>query len=233
MKIMFSPDEVLSNGSEIPVKPPTRQPYLPKAVDDLLTTAANVSTTWAQNPLIKLLFITQVEFNAKVDTLGAKLNARKEAGKYRPGQTNTLDTMDQAIDAGVSAVKRYFEDKYETDDATPYFSIVGIEHKGSRWMFPQDRDKRRDALKTMVAGIASEGFGNRKSGTAFWDQMSKDYDKALQEAQSTDQSVSAAVGELSQLEENIRFALQGLLFVLRGNYQTTYQQVYKAWGFRK
>ncbi len=47
------------------------------------------------------------------------------------------------------------------------------------------------------------------------------------------ESVSAAVLEFSELEQDIRFALQGLLFVLRGNYQLTYQQVYKAWGFRK
>ena len=236
MNILYSPNEIenaaggSSNETETTSK---NQRYIPAAIDGLIATGNSVAQTWEQNPKITLVFTTLPEFKTKLELLETNLSKRTETGKYRPGQTNTLDVLDEAIDDGVSSVKRNLEDKYETDDASPYYPIVGIEHKGNRWFFPESREQRLTALGTMVKGIAAEGLDKRKYGKDFWVQMEKDYKAALKSAKTTDKSVSEAVLKLNELQEEVRFTLQGLLFVLRGNHQKNYQEVYRAWGFRK
>lgn len=236
MNILYSPNDIENGGASASnenVENPTRQPYIPYAIDGLIATGNSVVQTWEQNPKITLIFTTLPELKAKLELMQSKLIERTETGKYRPGQTNTLEVLDNAIEDGVSSVKRYLEDKYETDDATAYYPIVGIEHKGNRWFFPESREQRLTALGTMVKGIAAEGLDKRKYGKDFWVQMEQDYKAALKSATTTDKSVSKAVIELNELQADVRFTLQGLLYVLRGNYQKNYQEVYRAWGFRK
>ena len=211
----------------------TTRGYLPDGEDDFLQLCQSVATEWAKNPNITLVFTTSAEFAAKVTVFEKLVTDKGNVSKLRPGQTKELASLDEEINNAVSQVKREVLNKYETDDGAPYYPVFGIMRRGAHWEFPADQDERLSAIAIMLAGVEAEGLGDKKYGIVFWKDMQTNYKAALVTARNTDKSVSEGSLQKNEVRDYLQNVLQGLLFVLRGNFQQNYQQVYLSWGISK
>jgi hypothetical protein len=228
------------NGSETtgagntptPPKKVNKKGKLPSKDNDLGGLGRKVNKKWKTMSAITLLYITQAEFEGKVNLFESTLNSRQTTGGKRSPLTVQLKNKDAEIGQGISGIKTYLKDKYEKD-AISYYSLFGIEKNGKDYRLPIDRDKRKNLLDIIIDAIATEGFGSKKYGTAFWTQMKTDYTKLLKEASDSDGSVSSDVGKKDVLKEEITEVLESIIYLIKGNYPKTWEAELRNWGFLK
>lgn len=220
-----------TGGGDAPKDAP--EPGLPTDPDDLAVTARRVHDRWILHPDITMVGTSITAFEADVIALEDAADARRLASGARPGHTQTLEALDKAAEQAVSKVKIYLLAKYEDEAvAKAAYGNFGIVKEGNNYRLPSDRQDRLGALDLMVAAIAGQGFGDKEYGTAFWTAHRTAFAAALDAAQDTDSNVSGAGGELEPAAARVHFVLTGLRFILRGNYQDTYQQVLREWGMQ-
>lgn len=206
---------------------------IPSGDVDFLAVAKTVLDSWAANTMITLVWTNQAEFAEKVVSYESTLTNRLTTGANRPIETQTMNNLDTEIDNAVEEVKIYISEKYGRKNAQAHYNQFGIEHHGYSWSLSADRQERKQKLMMMVAAIASNGFGTKPFGTAFWTAKSAAYDIALTNATSIDQQVSGDVGEKNMLKISLKNTMIALRYVLRGNYPDTYPEVYRQWGWIK
>lgn len=225
-------DSAANENATTPAKKVNKTSPLPTKDNDFGNLCTAVSDKWESIPALTLLFITQPQFKTKALLFNTTLASRQQAGGDRSPITVQLDNNDAVIDKGISGIKTYLKDKYE-GDATSYYSQFGIEKKGAAYKFPIDRNKRKDLLDIIIAAIASEGFGAKKYGTAFWTQMKTDYTTQLKKANTTDSKVSSSVGSKNTLKDELTEALESVIHLIKANYPKTWEAELRNWGFLK
>lgn len=231
---MLSPDNNTTPiGGDVPT--PTKvnkKGKLPTKDNDFGNLCTKVNDKWKTLPALTLLYITQAQYDAKSLLFNSTLAARQKAGGDRSPITVQLKNSDANIDKAISAIKGYLKEKYE-GDAASYYSLFGIEKVGKNYELPTDRDKRKDTLDIIIAAIASEGFGTKKYGTAFWTQMKTDYTTQYKKANTTDGSVSTGVGNKNELREELTEVLESIINLVKANYPKTWEGELRNWGFQK
>src|SRR5437764_2037663 len=100
--IRFAPDPPPAGGdTSTPASPVSHKPGIPKGDVDFMTVSASVNTTWAANPLIKLIWMLQADYATLVTSYSNTLTGRLTTGAGRPVQTNNLENLDTQIDDAV------------------------------------------------------------------------------------------------------------------------------------
>lgn len=226
------PDAVVSGGTPAPAKP-IKKAYTPIADADFLTVSQKVSTSWAANPAITLLWIAQPVFKTMVDDYNAAYSTRLKDGSERPSLTQSIGQLETQMDAAVEQVKVYIQKKFKKQNAAAQYARYGILHQGSAYRFARDRDNRKTSLPLMIDAIAADGFGAEEYGTAFWTAMKTNYETAVATAGNTDGKVSTSVSSKNEQKKNITQVMNALRFVLKGNYPNTYKSIYREWGWQK
>jgi hypothetical protein len=234
LKKVASKSSETTDASSTPITPKkvNKKGKLPKKDNDFGTLSKAVNKKWKTMPAITLLYITQAEFEGKVNLFDSTLGNRQTTGGKRSPLTQQLKNKDALIRKGISGIKTYLKDKYE-GDAISYYSLFGIEKIGKNYELPTDKDKRKDVLDIIITAIASEGFGNEKYGTAFWTLMKTDYTKLLKDANDNDSSVSSDVGKKTVLKDEIEEVLNSIIYLIKGNYPKTWEAELRNWGFLK
>ncbi len=213
-------------------KKASKRGYNPRALNDLATVCANVSASWALNPLITLIWITQAQFAAIVAVYLKMLAAQQGTASDRPTQTQSLNVLDKSINAGVTQVKINIAAKFKKANAEAQFARYGIVKKGSSYIMSRDRDDRVAALKLMVAAIAADGFGaDPDYGTDFWTTMQTNYILGIAAASNTDETVSGGSGNIKSQVAQINKIMTALRNVIKGNYPDNTAAVYRNWGW--
>ena len=225
-------DAAASGGETITPKK-NKKEYTPQADTDFLTVSKNVSKSWLANPAITLLWINQAAFNTMVTIYETSLNTRLSDGSFRPSITQTLNQLDQQMDDAVSEVKVYIQKKFKKENAIAQYARYGITKSNASYQLPKDRDSRKTNLALMITAIAADGFAAEEYGTAFWTAIKTSYELALNNATTTDSSVSKNTAGKNLQKKNITIVMNALRYVLRGNYPDTYTAVYRDWGWQK
>ena len=233
-KKMFAPanNEATATSDTPTPKKVSRKSKLPTKDNDFGNLCTKVSDKWKTLPTLILLYITQAQFEGKGVNFNSTLAARQKAGGDQSPQAISLRNSDTSIDKAISGVKGYLKEKYE-GDAPNYYPLFGIEKKGIAYKLPLDREKRKDLLDIIVAAIASEGFGTKKYGTAFWTQMKTDYTAQYKKASTTDGAVSSGVGNKNQLKEELTEVLESIINLIKANYPKTWEAELRNWGYQK
>jgi len=234
INFQYMPEET-GGGQGDGKKKPVRTKTIPQADIDFKDVSQSVAAAWLANPDITLRWKKAADFEKETIDYADSLQIRVETGNLRPGQTLTLNQLDDRIEEGVSDVKTYIEKKYKKANAPAQFARFGITHSKAGYFLGRDRNNRNEALKLMVKSIAAEGFGNEEFGTAFWTDIQKAYETALVAASNTAGDVSKKVATKNQQKKNITVVLNSLLKVLQGNYpdQDEYKGVIRQWGWKK
>ncbi len=216
-------------------KKPVKARNIPKADADFKDVAQAVADSWLANPDITLRYKKAGDFKTEVTDFAKGLASRITTGSLRPGQTSTLNQLDEQIDAAVGKVKTYIEKKYEDGDPQAQYARFGIIKENRRYIISADRNNRLPALQQMIDSIAAEGFGNEKFGTAFWTDIQTAYTTALSQASTTTGNVSGKVATKNERKDAITTVLVSLLKVLEGNYpnEDEYKGVIRQWGWKK
>lgn len=216
-------------------KKPVKTGQIPKADADFRDVAEAVANSWLANKDITLRYKTAASFKTEVTDFADSLASRISTGSLRPGQTSTLNQLDEQIDNGVSKVKTYIEKKYEDGDPQAQYSRFGIIKERGRYIMSADRNNRLPALQQMISSIAAEGFGSEKFGTTFWTDIQAAYTTALGQASATTGDVSGKVATKNESKKAISIVLKSLLKVLEGNYPNVdeYKGVIRQWGWKK
>jgi hypothetical protein len=206
---------------------------VPTSDIDLGTVATDVSATWLTKPELILLWINQIGFNEIAVNYNKDLAERLELGGDRPQITQTLKEIDIYIDEHLSYVKDMIVKKYKKKSAASYFPAFGIVHKIDKYIIPADQNSRLAALKLMLSGIVTHGFGADEYGTAFWEPVYENYKTSLGQAKLTDGGVSAKVSSKNTHKNELKKALRALINLIKANYPDTYKAELRTWGFQK
>jgi hypothetical protein len=233
LKIRPQQDETASEALSADAKRPRKTPELPNKDSDVLSTAKAVSAKWIATPAISLIWMDAAAFAAIVAQYDAACNDRKMVRGERPVQTYTLKQLDKEIEKAAAAVKTYVTAKYERSNYTDIYPVLGFVKQGRAYRLPRDRQKRLSAMKIMITGIASEGFGNKKYGTAFWTTMRNNYETALNASITSAITVAATANKKNSLKKQILRVMKALQKVLEGNYPDTYRHAWRSWGWLK
>jgi hypothetical protein len=213
------------------VKPKTTG-NIPVADANFSTVITDVATKWKASPKITLIWTTAAEFSTKAVSFNQELSNRYDVGRSRPQITKRLKELDASIDSSLTYVKAYLLEKFK-EAATSYYPSFGIKHKGNKYAFPRDRNKRKDSLRLMIAAINANGLGTKEFGTTFWTKIKTEYDTLLGKAITTDGAVSTKVSSKNELKEDLKKTLNSLIKVIQGNYPDTYKAELRNWGFQK
>ncbi|MGV9003365.1 hypothetical protein [Flavobacterium sp.] len=236
--IVFNPVKFL-RLMEDEIKPPegetksSNKGNVPAADVDFGKVAKDVSEAWIARPLITLLWTNAVAFSTEAISYNTELASRKTIGGDRPQITNALNTLDDQMDEALAYVKGYILEKYKKAASTSYYAAFGIVHKTNKYILPADRNYRLSSLDLMLTGLVSHGFDAKEYGTAFWEPIRDQYEILLNQATSTDGTVSTKVSSKNTLKDSLRKKMNALINVLMGNYPDTYKAELRTWGFQK
>jgi hypothetical protein len=216
-------------------KKPVKIRTIPQADIDFKDVSEAVAVSWLANPDITLRWKKAPDFQKEVNDYALDLVSRINTGSLRPGQTNTLNQLNDVIDGGVSKVKTYIEKKYEDGDPQAQYARFGIIKENRSFVISSDRNNRKLALQQMIDAIAAEGFGAEKFGTAFWTDIQTKYNAAVAEASNTTGDVSIKVATKNERKKAISLVMSSLLMMLRANYpdDDECKGVIRQWGWKK
>ncbi len=234
MKIQkfYTPTGAEQPGAGAPATARQYKRRIPAKDNDFGQLCSQVNEQWKLIPAFILLYITQKEFEAKVAEFNGTLDSKQKTAGNRSPLTSQLAGADADIDNGLSQVKGYLKEKYEKK-APAYYASFGIERIGNSYRFPADRNKRKNLLKLVIAGIDAEGFAGKKYGAAYWSRLSTNYSALLQQATQTDGQVSSKVGDKNQLKQELTTVINSLIGLIEANYPHTFEGELRKWGFQK
>lgn len=231
-KKQLMPDAA-TTGGETPKSDPKKIRLQPRKDADIGTLATSSAAAWGSDPTLTLKWITQNEYQTAAIRFNAKLQARLSAGGDRPGKTISLKRANEAIDKGENSVKKYIGKKYEDDpeQAKAQYAIFGLVKEGKNYTLPTDNDKRKLALPQMLAGVAAQGFGAEKYGTAYWTQAIADYNAALAASVNATKNITETVSDKDTDKALIVKVQKALPLLLEANFPDTYESVLRQWGY--
>ena len=212
---------------------PTKKGNVPTADLNFGTVVTTVSAKWAASSWLTLKWLTATQFQNDATNYNTTLEARLQTGATRPQLTQSLKALDKTMDNALSYVKGYITDKYKKENAISYYAAFGIEHKGKKYVFPTDQNKRITALKLMIDSLTTHGFENKEYGVAFWTPLQLQYSLLVKEATKTDGQVAIKVGDKNALKEHLKKGLNAIIYTLKANYPDSFKQELRDWGFQK
>ena len=224
METNFTPDDG---------KAKSKKGAVPASDVDFGTVATNVAAKWNTTPTISLSWTTAAEFTTQAAAYNTQLSQRLLVGGGRPQIKQALTVIEGSMDNALLYVKGYIIDKYKKDSATSYYPAFGIDHKGGRYAFPTDRNKRIASLDLMLSAIADNDFGDKEFGTSFWTDIQHEYQLLVNQIATTDGTISSKVSAKNTLKDSVKKTLNSLIAVIKGNYPDTYKAELRIWGFQK
>ena len=204
----MSTESNIPNGSENPKKKSSAKPRVPKGDDNLSTTTGTVSKKWLATPAITMLWKTSAKFALEAEAF-------------------------IKLDEGIEFIKSYLVSEFGKANAGAYFSKFGIEKVGTGYRLPNDRDKRKNALKLLVPAIVAQGFEAKPYGKAYFEPLVTDFNSLATDASDSDGGVSSLVGNKNAQKAEVLLVLKSLIKIIEGNYPKTYKSVLREWGFQK
>ena len=212
---------------------PVRKKTIPSTEIDLGNVVTLVSAKWKTSVWLKLLWLTQPEFEANAVSYNAILTARLDEGSEIPQISTALGNLDAQMDKHTSYVKGYIDDAFDKEDAASYYNGFGIVYKDKKWAFPRDQNRRLASLKLMVSGLKKYNLEDRKYGLDFWTELMNSYEALLAQSNAVDGGVSVKVGDKNVLKKALRKGLSAIIYSIKANYPDTYKQELRDWGFQK
>ncbi len=210
----------------------TKKKNVPVKDNDFGELCTSVSKRWKEMPKFNLLHISREMFEEKATLFNSMLNNSLQAAGNRSPLTLRLQKADATMDQGIRAVKIYLKEKYE-GSAPAYYALFGLEWHNSAYKLPYDRNKRRNVLNQILSGISTEGFGDKKYGTAFWTDLTNEYNSLLDTAIKTDGLKSSNIGNKKLLKEELSTALNAIISLIRAQYPGNAASELRNWGFQK
>ena len=196
--------------------------------------ADRVAIRWLTEPDYVLKYMTAADFHTLVQDFGIVVNTRQNVGATRSPITVQLAQLDKMIDSHLKYIKNYLEEKYNTKtEATAHYGQFGIVRSSNIYVIPKDRNTRRAALQQLLAGVVTEGFGNNKYGTSFWQPIVTNYLSLADQAIQTDGTVSLDVSTKTLQKAKIRQVITALYQLIKLNNPDTYKGELRSWGFQK
>ena len=201
---------------------------------DFADIATLVAAKWATEPFYKLKYTTPAALTTLVNNYAATLLTRQDTGNDRRPITVQLNELDTTINNHIKFIKNYLQEKYNnTTLERAKYGAFGIEKVSGLYKIPSDRNNRRAALKKLVLAITAEGFDTNTYGLAFWQPISNEYDTLMQQAGSTDGSVSLGVSNKNLMRKQIEQIVDSLEMLIKANNPDTYKGELRSWGFQK
>jgi hypothetical protein len=223
----------MTKSKETSVKKGKKVRNIPFADADLSDLAINVDKSWLANPPITLIWLTRADFNIAVTTFSNLLIDFMRTSASRPEITMKLKLLDKEINRRLERIKTYLAAKYSDGDVAMYYAAFGMINYKSRYILPNDRDDRLEALKNLIKSITTHGFQDKEFGLAYWTGIHDNYETLWAKAKAIDGKISKLSGQKNKLKTEIKTALNALINVLKANYPKTYKSVLRSWGFQK
>ena len=127
-------------------------------------------------------------------------------------------------------LKKKFKAGYEA-----YYPQFGLVKSGTDWKLPYDHDDLITALREkLLPALRTHGFENdADTGTAVWEPLLAQLDTAQTTAQKTDATRSEAKTTTDPQDAKTEKALRCIVHLLEAHHPDDWEQVLRAWGWRK
>ncbi len=211
-----------------------KYPQFPIAQQDRRDLVQKISLSFTANPQITLQWTDESIFKTKANDYEAAVNTRVSIGADRPEETQTLENLDKQIDNRLSDLKGYCIGKWNPNNAPSHYAQFGIVHRHDSYIWPTDRNERKNALQMAKDACTAAGFTgvNYPFGDTFLDALLTAYVPALAAGSDTDGQVASYIGTRDVLWEYLSDAMDALLLAIRANYPQTYRNTWRLWGWQ-
>jgi|GEM_PF-752006 len=225
-------EETVNEETEVSPKRKRRVPRIPKQIDDVITTAEFVLQKW-QASLLVLAWKDKTDFADEIALLRGFHNTKINSVANRKKLTNELRALNKEIESHTVKVKGYLIDEFGRNGSYVHYASFGFERRKGRYSLPTDRDKRLTALQTMVAGMTSYNYQNKRYGLSYWQMVLANYRRLIDNTRTHDSDTSSFVASKNTLLEEVCLTLKAIYKLLEANYPKNYLAVAREWGFHK
>ncbi|MBT9393170.1 hypothetical protein KLP40_08335 [Hymenobacter sp. NST-14] len=214
-------------------KPIRRTSQLPASEVALAALATTVAGVWQTSELPDLLWLRKEDLAAQAADFARHRAAAEAASDQRTPQARRLQALDKELARGLSFVKNYLAEEHEENEGRAYYPEFGLVKEGGKYTLPAARAERLTALSKLLRALKTHGFDQKKYGTAFWQPLTQEYARLVQESTATAGERSRQVSAKGQGELQLRKALGALIHHLKAHYPDTFAAQLRAFGFQK
>lgn len=234
----MSPNSTEALASGATAKPPKvggpkskPEPGLPGGELELATLGLRAADVWDDSPLLELLWCSKAKFRAAGVAFKASIGTADVADDDLSPAAVRLAELDATINKSLKFVRNFLIEEHDTKaKAKAYYDAFGLTPAGE---LPAARPARAKGLDKLVKALKGSGYDQGKYGTAFWQDILKEY-APLATASSTVRSDTAVdVGAKNTQEAPLRQMLRALRQHIKTNFHDTYAAEWRHFGFLK
>lgn len=207
---------------------------IPEKASELHSLAKRVSEKWNTVPAdYPLNWMSPEKFAELTQKYGEAINSGGSAGSSRKIIKNELDTLNREIRETVKNIKYYLYETYGSKSAPAYYAEFGFVHRGNTYIFPTNREARKNALIKVCDGIQKHGFENHKYGLEYWQNIEQKYSELYLQTYEKSSIVSSSSGDKAEMKKLIRKVLSSIKMLVKANYPDTWKKQLRVWGFQR
>ena len=162
----------------------------------------------------------------------AAITAKRQTAALQPGQTITLENVDEQTDAATSELRVLMKKKLK-DDYQRYYSTFGFVASGKNWILPHDRDKRAVAIRDLLLpALLTHGLGaDTDTGTAVWQAIFDALAPALTLADTTKRARTEQVATTTPQNGQVEKVLRAIIHLVKAQWPDGWEAMLRVYGF--
>lgn len=233
MEVNIQPYTGALDGSTIIESSTTRKVgNVPNRPLELLAVGKRALENWNEDEF-RIRWIKKDGFANLLAEFEEYLTSGLTAGATRRQVTRELRNANKTIDKAISDLKRLMVNKYGSDYKA-HLQHVGIRLMGGKYSFPKNQQERKVALEMVCRYVENNpGLTSAELTLAYWQELLAEYNRCLNLAVDTDNTVTDSSMMKGQYKETIVRTLNALILIIKANYPDTYIQEIRKWGFHK
>jgi len=223
---------IIENETEVTTKTPKKQTSAPKSNIDILAVLKTILQKWDET-LLPVLWMSKERLQTLYNDYNALLTNRLTLGASRGAITSELKNLDKEIDENIEYPKNRLIEKLKSkQEAIARFREFGIV-KERAYKLPLGRENREMALSMLKNALSTYQFQDMEFGIEYWTNIYNRYSELVRQAREIDGSVSANVGTLTQMRNEVCKFHNSFINIVKGNYPDTWRNELRDFGFQK
>ena len=180
----------------------------------------------------RLRWITHPEINSLASEALTAITAKRQTAALRPGQTITLENVDEQTAATTSELRTLMKKKLK-EDYQRHYPAFGFVASGKNWILPLDRDKRAVAIRDLLlpALHAHEMEADADAGAAIWQAILDILTIALTTADTTKRTRTEQVAVTTPQAARVEKVLRAIIHLVKAQWPDEAEAMLRVYGF--
>lgn len=204
---------------------------IPRNSADIASLGVRVVTAWANYPAWTLDWITQADAAVIANDFNNLIFQTSQKKGQKRASVRTIQQLDAIINDNLYRLKLLIKKEYGKEKLPSYYATFGIVRIHRYYMLPKDRDLRVQALRVLVAKLATAPFQADTYGEAYWQNILTQYEAAKAALEVQAGHVSVSVMDKNHLKMQVIRILKSIRWLVYANCPDTSAGVLRSIGY--